>query len=100
MTGTVLTFESNSTTPFGNTGAGYMSRTDNGFYLVKFTYSSETYVIAVRSALEILSEAPKAILPNTANTDINTLYTHASALITAYGSNASLIPLEDAIDTA
>ena len=79
---------------FTNDTAPYMSKTDNGLYLVRFTFGGDVKVIAIRSASEILSEVLKIVAGNTASADINLLYTHANTFVTnASGS----IPLENTI---
>ncbi len=96
MSGTTVTWNSDTqANNYRNTGAGYVTKTDNGFYLVKFTYNGDLKVVAVRSALEILSEAPKALAPIQASTDISLMYTHLTAFLTANASDASTNPIPD-----
>lgn len=81
------------------TGTGpYVSKTDNGFYLVRFTEASsgDLKVIAVRSGLEVLSEAQKAITGTVVTNDISTLKTQVTTFIT---NAASSIPAENTIGT-
>lgn len=84
-------------TTFLNTANNYyVTKTDNGYFLVKFSYNSSTMVIAVRSALEIPSEVSRAIQGTTVTADITTLQSHVSALIT---NNPANIVLEDTLDS-
>lgn len=87
-----------------NTGSNaYVSKTDNGYYLVRFVYGASNddasrKVIAVRSGAEVLLEAQKAISGTTASTDISTLKTHVTGYITADTAGTATIPLEDTLD--
>jgi hypothetical protein len=79
---------------FTNDTTPYMSKTDNGLYLVRFTYAGDPKVIAVRSASEITAEILKIVAGATATSDISTLYTQVNTYIT---NAAGSIPLENTI---
>lgn len=94
--GTAPNYLNDATTDasFGN----YLSKTDNGFYLVKFKYvnnsgTEDEKIIAVRNGLEVLSEAQKAITGTQISADISTLRTQ----VTAFIASGQSIPTENVI---
>lgn len=91
--GTTLTWNSVGANATNDT-VPYMSITDNGLYLVRFTYAGDAKVIAVRNVSEILSEVLRVVTGTVVTADTNLLYTQALAFVTnAPGS----IPLENTI---
>lgn len=79
---------------FTNDTAPYVSKTDNGLYLVRFTIGGDAKVIAVRNPIEIPIEIMKIITGEVATTEAALLKEQVQGFI---ARAAVSIPMENTI---
>jgi hypothetical protein len=97
MPGTVITWQNSGSGNYTNVTDRYVGKTDNGYYLVKFTWNAQTRIVAVKSYVEIPSEILKIISGTAAYEDAVLLSNQVKTLITNAPSD---IYLEDLLDTS
>lgn len=74
--------------------AGNVSRTDNGYYLVKVTVDNTTQVVAIKTVVELKAHLITATGISTTLETIETIAESVSPLLT------SSAPLEDTLDAS